>query len=74
MELILGAGISLFIQWIKSRTNMTEYNVLGLLLVLCIVAAAVYTFLVYAGLWETFYTILTTAGAFYAFVIKRFTA
>lgn len=72
MELILGAGISLFIQWLKHSLNLKGYAVLGAVVVISIAASAVYTFLVYKGLWETFYTVLVTAGAFYAFIIKRF--
>lgn len=72
MELIIGSAISLFIQWLKKSAGLTEYSVLSLLILICLSASAVYTYMVYAGLWETFYTILTTAGAFYAFVIQRF--
>lgn len=74
MELIIGAAVSLFIQWLKNRTGTSEYMTLFILLLASVFASACYTFLVYAELWETVKMVLLTAGAFYAFVIQRFTS
>lgn len=72
MELIIGAGVSLLIQWLKGSLKLGEYATLGAVLALSIVAATVYTWLVSAGLWESVGQILMTAGAFYAFILQRF--
>jgi len=72
MELILGAGVSLLIQFLKNQLKTGEYTTLGILLVISLLAAAVYTYLVSAGLWETFGNVLIVAGAFYAFIVQRF--
>lgn len=74
MELIIGAAVSLLIQWLKERMGTSEWGTLGILFLVSVLAAAVYTYLVNVGLWETVYNVLVTAGAFYAFIIQRFTA
>lgn len=73
MELIIGAAVSLFIQWLKTRAETTEYMTLFILVLASVFASALYTLLVYTELWPTVYQVLVTAGAFYAFVIQRFT-
>lgn len=72
MEFILGSAVSLLVQFLKKKLGTAEYGTLAVLLVVSIVAAAVYTSLVRAGLWETVGGILMTAGAFYAFIVARF--
>lgn len=74
MELIIGAAVSLFIQWLKSRAGTSEYMTLFILLLASVFVSALYTLLVYADLWPTVYQVLVTAGAFYTFVIQRFEA
>lgn len=74
MELILGAAVSLLVQWLKSLTNLGEYAVLAILLAVSLIAAAGYTFLVSAGYWNTVGAVLLTAGSFYSFVLARFKA
>lgn len=71
MELIIGAGVSLLVQWLKGFTSNEWYTLLVLLGV-SIAAAAGYTLLVNTGLWKTVADVLVTAGAFYAFVLQRF--
>ena len=56
---------------LRSSGNTTA-TTLATLVVLSLSAAAIYTALVATGYWETVYQVLLTAGAFYAFVIRRF--
>ena len=72
MELILGGAVSLLVQWLKSEFETSEYKTLGVLFVVSLIAATIYTYLVSAGYWQTVAQILMTAGAFYTFVIARF--
>jgi len=73
MELVIGSAVSLFIQWLKTSAKLGEYQTLGVLLLVAVFAAAVYTYFERVGLWESTAAILLTAGAFYSFVISRFT-
>ena len=72
MEIILGSLVSLFVEWIKSKTNMGEYQTLGAVIGVSLIAAILYTFFVATGYWQTVSSILVTAGAFYTFIIARF--
>lgn len=72
MEIIVGAGVSLLIEWLKSKMNLGEYKTLFALVLVSVVAAAGYTYLVSVGYWETVANVLVLAGAFYTFVIARF--
>lgn len=72
MELIIGAFVSLIVQAVKGKAG-GEYSTLAVLAVLSLGAAGLYTALVSVGYWDTVYQVLLTAGAFYAFVIERFT-
>ncbi len=72
MELILGGIVSLVAQALKKWTGAKEYIALAVVLGLSLLAAVVYTILVSVGYWETVYKVLITAGAFYAFVVRRF--
>lgn len=74
MITIIGAGVSLLVQWLKTITNLSEYATLAVLFVISLIAAAVYTALQAAGYWETVASILVLAGSFYTFVIARFHA
>lgn len=71
MEIIIGVGVSLLLQWLKSIFT-SQWQTLGFLLILCVGAAGLYTVLVDAGYWDVVAKILMTAGAFYTFVIQRF--
>lgn len=71
MEIIIGAAVSLAIQWLK-QWSKSEWTTLFGVLVLSLAAAAGYTLLVQAGYWQTVAEILITAGAFYSYVIQRF--
>lgn len=72
MEMLIGVAVSLFIQYVKNVLKLGEYATLGAVLVLSIAAAGIYTVLVNTGLWTSLVPILTTAGAFYTYVIARF--
>lgn len=72
MEIILGSAVSLVVEWLKSKTNLGEYKTLVALLIVSLVAAFIYTYLVAVGYWQTVASVLLTAGAFYTFIIARF--
>lgn len=72
MEIIVGAAVSLLVEWLKSQMNLGEYKTLSILFIVSLVAAAVYTYLVSVGYWATVANVLVLAGAFYTFVIARF--
>lgn len=71
MELLIGAAVSLLIQVLK-KWSKNEYITLATLLAVSLTAAGIYTALTAAGYWSVVATVLTTAGAFYAFVLQRF--
>lgn len=72
MEILIGSGVSLLVQYLKTKFGTSEYKTLGVLLFVSLVAALVYTYLVAQGYWQTVAAILLTAGAFYSFIIARF--
>ena len=69
---IVGAVVSLFTQWAKKQFGTNEYRTLAIVAVASLIAAAIYTYLKASGYWETFYGVLITAGASYAFIVARF--
>lgn len=71
MTIIIGAIVSLLVQWLK-QWSKNEWTTLLAVLVLSLAGAAIYTLLVNTGYWELFSGILVTAGAFYAFILQRF--
>ncbi|RTE90669.1 hypothetical protein [Bradyrhizobium sp. LVM 105] len=71
MELLIGAAVSLIVQGLKQKAT-SQWQTLGILLVLSIATAGLYCTLIAVGYWETIANILVTAGAFYAFVLQRF--
>lgn len=73
METILGVLVSGLVQWIKTKYSTSEYITLTILVGVALFGAILYTWLKDAGYWEVVYNILITAGAFYAFILKRFT-
>lgn len=72
MELIIGAIVSLLVQVIKQWTGTKGNLALALVILVSISASFIYISLVRAELWETVVQVLTTAGAFYAFILSRF--
>lgn len=71
MELLIGAAVSLLIQWVK-KYGKNQWTTLLFLLIASLVASSLYTLLVDVGYWETVASIIMTAGAFYAFILQRF--
>lgn len=71
MEIIVGALVSLITQVLKQYSSST-YLTMGIVLVLSLIGAGVYTALVSAGYWQSFANILVLAGAIYTFIIARF--
>jgi hypothetical protein len=71
MTIIIGAAVSLLVQWIKQKTT-NQLETLLVLLGMSLGAAGIYCALVAVGYWETVANVLIIAGAFYAFVIQRF--
>lgn len=72
MEIIIGAAVSLLVQWIKQKASNQWETLLVLLTVSLGAAGIIYAALVAVGYWGTVANILVVAGAFYAFVIQRF--
>jgi len=68
---IIGVGVSLLMQVLKkySTSTMMTYVVLFILSVL---GATIYYFLAQTSYWTDIVKILTIAGAFHNFVIRRF--
>ena len=71
MTIIIGAAVSLLVQWIKQKAS-SQIETLVILLGVSLAAAGLYCALVAVGYWETVANVLIIAGAFYAFVIQRF--
>lgn len=74
MEIFLGVVVSGLIQWLKNKYKTGEYVTLLILAGISLVGAGLFTWLSSAGYWDVVYNVLVTAGAFYAFVLKRFEA
>ena len=72
MEIILGVLVSIIAQVTKKVRDTKEWANLAIVAGLSLGAAALYTWLGSAGYWDSVLGILTTAGAFYAFIITRF--
>lgn len=71
MEIIIGAVVSLLVQFLK-KDMKSSLAVIATCAVLSFVSAAIYVYLVDANLWQTVASVFTVAGAFYTFVIARF--
>jgi len=74
MEIIIGVAVSSLAQFLKKAFPGKEYVALAIVAVLALLSAYIYTLLVVAGYWQSVLQILTTAGAFYTFVLARFKA
>lgn len=70
--LIVGAFVSLLVQWLKNHFGTSQYKTLCVLMFLSVLGAAMYTYLVSVGYWQTVANILVLASAFYAIVLQRF--
>ena len=72
MEIFIGAIVSLIVQLIKKLAGTREWATLGLVVLISLIGALFYDFIQSIGYLESLYKVLVTAGAFYAFIIKRF--
>lgn len=72
MEYIIGVIVSLVVQGVKKIAGDNDWLKLAIVLVLSIFASALYYFLKETTFWQTLLQILTTAGATYTFIIRRF--
>lgn len=72
MEIILGATVSILVQIIKKYVGTSKWITLACVLVLSLIAAAVYAFLTTTGMLNKIVPILAYAGAIYTFLIHQF--
>jgi len=74
MDLVfVGVVTSLLAQWLKGKYTNGTWQSIGIVAAVSFIFAAFYVFLKDTSIWETFLAILIAAGAFYSFIIKRFT-
>lgn len=71
---ITGAVVSLVVQAIKNWGKTSEYATLAIVVVVSLVAGAIYHYLGNTPMWTTFYQILISAGAVYTYLIQRIEA
>ena len=62
MTIIIGAAVSLLVQWIKQKAT-SQVETLLVLLAISLGAAGLYCALVAVGYWETVANVLIIAGA-----------
>jgi len=72
MDVIVGAVVSIIVEFIKKYFDVKGYITLLFVLVISIVAAGIYAFLVQTALWDKILPVLGYAGAVYAFILRRF--
>ncbi len=72
MDIILGAVVSAIVQIIKKFGRENEWITLAIVVVLSVLASIFYSLFSEYGLWDKIIPILMTAGAIYAFIIRRF--
>lgn len=72
MEIALGAIVSLIVQFLKKRLGTDTVGTMFAVLMISFMGAAGYVLLADTDIWPTLMQIIITAGAFYAFIIKRF--
>lgn len=68
-----GIVVSLIVQLIKKKTGTSSLGTLTAVVGLSILGGVAYEVLLHYGLWQAAISILTAAGAFYAFVIRSVT-
>lgn len=65
-----GVGVSLLVQFIKTKMGLNSVGSMLLVSALALIGSFAYFFFEKFGLLESVLQILTTAGAFYAFIIR----
>lgn len=71
MEYIIGVFLAIFLEWTKTKLKISGLGTMVVLFLLALVASLVYTWLAYAGYWETVAQVLVMAGAFHNFIIRQ---
>ena len=71
VELIIGSGISILVQYLKEKRNMNKQEIMIILFILSVFSGIAYHGLERYNMLEDVLQILTGAGAFYAFVIRN---
>jgi hypothetical protein len=72
MEIVIGALASLVVQFLKTKLGTDTFGTMLAVLMISFVGAATYVLLVDTAIWPTLLQVIITAGAFYAYIIKRF--
>ncbi len=72
MIYFIGVVVSLLVQWLKNLYGTSGYKTMLVLAGVSLLAAIVYTYFTYLGVWEIVAQVLMVAGAFYAFVLSQF--
>lgn len=72
MEIIIGSAASVVTQLIKKYAQTAPWVTWATAIVLSVVGAYIYVTMRGTPLWETIVSVLTTSGAFYAYIIARF--
>lgn len=72
MEYIIGVIVSLVVQFIKKKWPSDTTTTMLVVLTVSFIGAASYVLLMDTPFWPTILQVITVAGAFYAFIIKRF--
>ena len=66
-----GVVVSLVVQYLKKALDTTKTGTLTIMAIIAIVAAIIFSVLDMYGLTDSLLQMITTAGAFYAFIIKN---
>ena len=77
MQIVIGAAVSLLVQWVKQHPFFSANNnwyTLALVLVLSVIGAGVYQYFYMGVYWQTILQVLAVAGSIYTFIIARFEA
>jgi hypothetical protein len=72
MEYIIGVIVGLFVQYLKRKLGTDVAGTYLVVLLLSFVAAGTYVLIKDTTLWPAILQIMTVAGAFYAYIIRRF--
>lgn len=72
MVIFIGVVVSLLVQWIKVVTKSNNALTLTYVAIVSLAGAGLYVYFSAQAYWSTVLTVLTTAGAFYTFVISQF--
>ena len=70
MEYILGVIVSLLVKYLKSKFGTDGFKTASILVVVSVLGAGVYVWLVSVGYWSVLAQILISAGAFHNFIVR----